>query len=99
MIQANISTAKSQLSRLLEQVKVGEEVTISDRDQPIAILIPYRASKTSGKWSARIAELTRRGQLTAPKETVPKNDLPSPLEIPGEVDLAGAIIEERRGGR
>lgn len=31
MIQTNISTVKSQLSRLLEQVKVGEEVTILDR--------------------------------------------------------------------
>ena len=99
MIQANISTAKSQLSRLLERVKVGEEVTISDRDQPIAVLTPYRASATHGKWSARITELTRRGQLVAPKGNAVKNDLPAPLDIEGQVDLAGAIIEERRDGR
>jgi len=99
MIQTNISTAKSQLSRLLEQVKFGEEVIISDRDQPIAVLTPYRASATEGKWSARIKELARRGQLVAPKGAAVKNDLPAPLDIQGKVDLAGAIIEERRGGR
>jgi prevent-host-death family protein len=99
MIQTNISTAKSQLSRLLERVKAGEEVTISDRDEPIAILTSYRASADKGRWSGRIAALTKRGQLRVPKTTTAKADLPQPMDVQVKVDLAGAIIEERRNGR
>jgi prevent-host-death family protein len=37
----NISDAKSQLSRLIEQVAQGQEVVIGRHGRPVARLVPY----------------------------------------------------------
>jgi len=41
MIQANISTIKNNISQYIEKVTCGDEVIISDRDKPVAMLIPF----------------------------------------------------------
>lgn len=41
----NIHDAKTQLSRLLEQVQAGEEVVIAKSGTPIARLVPYVTPK------------------------------------------------------
>lgn len=41
----NIHDAKTQLSKLLEQVQAGGDVVIAKAGQPIARLIPYVAAK------------------------------------------------------
>lgn len=43
MIQANIHEAKTHLSRLIEQVEKGEEVTIARAGKPVARLVPIKA--------------------------------------------------------
>ena len=40
MKTVNVQTAKAQLSRLLEQVRLGEEILITRGDQPVARLVP-----------------------------------------------------------
>jgi prevent-host-death family protein len=42
--QVNIHEAKSQLSRLLEDVEGGERIVIARAGEPVAVLIPYRAA-------------------------------------------------------
>ena len=49
----NIYEAKTQLSRLLEQVNEGEEVIIAKAGHPIARLISYHANKPTRKPGAR----------------------------------------------
>lgn len=44
MKQVNIHEAKTQLSRLLEEVEQGERVVIARAGEPIAVLVPYKAS-------------------------------------------------------
>lgn len=44
METVNIHQAKTNLSRLLSRVKLGEEVVISNRGIPIAKLVPFRTS-------------------------------------------------------
>lgn len=39
-MEINIYAAKTQLSRLVEQVKAGEEVVITRRGKPVAKLVP-----------------------------------------------------------
>ncbi len=46
MNQVNIHEAKTQLSRLLEQVENGEEVVIARNGKPIARLCKYSAATT-----------------------------------------------------
>lgn len=40
MSSVNVHEAKTQLSRLLQRVAAGEEITISNRGVPVARLIP-----------------------------------------------------------
>jgi prevent-host-death family protein len=42
--QVNIHEAKTQLSRLLEEVERGERVVIARAGEPIAVLAPYKAA-------------------------------------------------------
>lgn len=42
--QINIHEAKTQLSKLLSRVALGEEFTIANRGVPVAKLVPYKLS-------------------------------------------------------
>ncbi|BAZ41987.1 prevent-host-death family protein [Calothrix sp. NIES-4101] len=44
METVNIHQAKTNLSRLLSRVELGEEIVISNRGVPIAKLVPFRTS-------------------------------------------------------
>lgn len=44
MKQVNVHEAKSQLSKLLEEVEGGERVIIARAGEPVAVLSPYRAA-------------------------------------------------------
>jgi prevent-host-death family protein len=43
MSHVDVSTAKTQLSRLLERVRAGEEIVITKRGKPFARLCPLAA--------------------------------------------------------
>jgi prevent-host-death family protein len=42
--QVNIHEAKSQLSRLVEEVESGERIVIARAGEPVAVLVPYKAA-------------------------------------------------------
>jgi prevent-host-death family protein len=44
MRQVNVHEAKTQLSRLLEEVEAGERVVIARAGQPVAVLTPYKTA-------------------------------------------------------
>lgn len=44
MKQVNIHEAKTQLSRLLEEVEQGERIVIARAGEPIAVLAPYKTA-------------------------------------------------------
>jgi prevent-host-death family protein len=44
MRQVNVHEAKTELSRLLEEVEAGERVVIARAGQPVAVLVPYQAA-------------------------------------------------------
>ena len=45
MQQVNVHEAKSQLSKLLEKVRLGEEVVIAKAGIPVARVVPYTPPK------------------------------------------------------
>lgn len=45
MQMVNVHEAKSQLSKLLEQVRLGEEIVIAKAGTPVARVIPYTPPK------------------------------------------------------
>jgi prevent-host-death family protein len=101
MIQVNISTIKSRLSSYLDQVKGGEQVVISDRNQPIAMLVPYQTVASSQKWAVRLASLIRSGSIALAKaQKSTRRIVPVvPPETDREVGLTAVLLEERRSGR
>lgn len=44
MKQVNIHEAKTQLSRLLEEVEAGERIVIARAGEPVAVLAPYKTA-------------------------------------------------------
>jgi prevent-host-death family protein len=53
----NIHEAKTHLSRLVERVEAGEEITLARAGRPVARLVPYRARqerRRPGLWKGRV---------------------------------------------
>ena len=53
MTTASISEAKAKLSALLDRVKAGETVTITDRGVPVAQIVPLNGA-SEVDWDARL---------------------------------------------
>jgi prevent-host-death family protein len=45
----NVHAAKTHLSRLLERVEAGEEITLARAGKPVAKLVPYQARREPRK--------------------------------------------------
>ena len=53
----NIHEAKTHLSRLIERVEAGEEITLARAGRPVARIVPYtarRQPRTPGLWKGRV---------------------------------------------
>lgn len=92
---ANIATAKNQFSRLIDRVKHGETILITERDKPVARLQPLDAAEPV------LSAIHASGLLSPPER---KLDLAAFLSAPRPVmahghSLAAAIIEEREDDR
>src|SRR5438094_10452560 len=98
MRTASVSETKAKLSALLDLVKAGEEVTITDRGRPVARLVPATGGSKSDD-EARLQRLERAGLIRRPKKTL---DVEAFLAEP-KIDLGGGVveqlIEDRRSGR
>jgi prevent-host-death family protein len=95
MATASISEAKAKLSALLDRVKAGETVTITDRGVPVAQLTPLHASDEVD-WDARLEKLERQGLIRRPKKKLDVEwFLSRPLPKFKESVLE-ALLEERR---
>lgn len=100
MKSANIAMAKNQLSRLLRRVKRGETIIITERDRPVARLLPIAASDQPR--DAEIAELVDCGALLPPAgnplDVAAFLDAPRPRIHPG-ASLTAAVLAEREEAR
>jgi len=95
MVTASISEAKAKLSALLDRVKAGETVTITDRGVPVAQLTPLHANDEVD-WDARLEKLERQGLIRRPKRKLDvERFLSRPLPKFRESVLE-ALLEERR---
>lgn len=57
----NIHAAKTHLSRLIERVEAGEEITLARAGKPVAKLVPYttrRQPRRPGLWKGRVTIAT-----------------------------------------
>ena len=93
MKSATITEVKNQLSSIIDRVRAGESVVVTDRGRPVATIEPVRADVDDG---ARLARLERSGIIR------PASKPPPPLQaaLPkSKASAVEALIDERRSGR
>jgi len=100
MLKTSITDAKNGFSALIEQVRSGQTVLITDRDQPVARIEPVTPADLAE--DPRIAKLERAGLITRPRVSggVPDDFFKRviPTAPPG-LSVLQAVLDERREGR
>ena len=96
---ATITDAKNQLSALIDRVRHGETVIITDRGRPVARLVSALSGAAEDP-EGRLARLERRGGLrratAPPPRALVLRKLPKVKKPSGVLE---ALLEERREGR
>lgn len=92
MISAGIKDVKNNLSRLLAQVKAGEEILITERGRPVARIVKENHGDKSIR--AALGPLVQRGLITLPSRSILKDRI-SAVGIPGK-PVSEMVIEARR---
>jgi prevent-host-death family protein len=92
--RASVSQTKNQLSALLEQVRQGETVVITDHDRPVAQITAVAASDVSGEG---LAGLERKGLVR--RGGGHRCDLADPVTVRHGASALDALLDERSTGR
>jgi len=92
MIRAGVKDVKNNLSRLLTQVKAGDEILITERGKPIARIVKENNNEKSIR--AALGPLIQKGLIALPSRRIQKNSL-VPIETSGK-PASEMVIEDRR---
>lgn len=92
MISVGIKEVRNNLSRLLAQVKAGEEILITKRGRPIARIVKENHGDKSIR--AALEPLVQRGMITLPSRSLLKDRI-SVVETLGK-PVSEMVIENRR---
>jgi len=96
MTRAPIAELKAKLSYYLDRVRHGQEIVVTDRGRPIALISPIRGAEEQ---ESRKDWLIRTGRLRPPLETLDKSfwKMSRPKDPAGRG--VAVLLEERREGR
>lgn len=93
---AGVAELKSRLSLYLAAVKLGEEVTVTDRGEPIARLVPL---DPTARHQRRLQELARLGLVRLPRRKVTAQEiLDRALPKDPEGRSLRILLKEREAG-
>ena len=95
MATASISETKAKLSALLDRVRNGESITITDRGVPVAQLVPL-VEMDDADWEAHVRRLERDGLITRPRKKLEPGWLRSRPLPEARKSVLEALLEERR---
>lgn len=86
MKAVRVADLKARLSEYLRLVRRGEEVTVLDRETPVARIVPYKSE---------LLVVVRQPSPDSP--LLHEIPLPRPLRI--DADVVALLLEERQGER
>ncbi len=92
MINAGIKDLKNNLSRLLDKVKAGEEILITERGKPIARIVKEGNGNRSIR--AALGPLIQKGMIALPSGSIVKEGLAT-ADAPGR-PVSEMVVEDRR---
>jgi len=92
MISKGIKDVKNNLSRLLAQVKAGEEILITERGRPVARIV--KENHGDKYLRAALGPLVQRGLIALPSRSIMKDRI-SAVKAPGK-PISEMVIEDRR---
>ena len=96
MKRATITEAKNGLSALIDQVRAGETILITDRGVPVARLEP--ASAMTGDDDGRIERLVRAGLATRGSGDFTEFLRRAPVATIDGASVVELVLEERESG-
>jgi prevent-host-death family protein len=93
MSTVGVKELKNRLTQYLRRTKQGEEVVVTERGKPIAVIQPIQSAAPVVSLQARLAKLAAQGLVTLPTR--------KPLRKVRMVKVSGppisrAILEDRR---
>lgn len=68
MASVGIRELKNRLTHYLRRTKQGEEIVVTERGRPIALIQPIRSAERIASLEARLAKLAAQGLLTLPSQ-------------------------------
>ena len=92
-VTVGVRELKNRLTLYLKLVKADQEVIITERGKPIALIQPVGGAGIPRSLEARLAELAARGEITLPEG--PLRPRRRKFKISGR-SLSELIIEDRR---
>ncbi len=93
MSMVGVKELKNRLTQYLRRTKSGEEVIVTDRGKPIAMIQPIHSAKPTKSLEARLARLASRGLITLPtRKPLKRVHLAKVSGIP----ISKMILEDRR---
>jgi len=93
MSTVGIRELKNRLSYYLSRMKQGEEIVVTERGKPIAIIQPIESAKAIASLEAKLAGMAAQGLIDLPEK--------APLEKIRLVQVSGVptskvVVEDRR---
>ena len=93
MSTVGVKQLKDRLTEYLRHTKQGEEVVVTERGTPIALIQPIKRADKAASLEAKLARLAAQGTVTLPTQ--------KPLKRVRLVNVSGkpisrAIVEDRR---
>lgn len=85
-MDVGIRELRTSLSRYVQRVKDGEEITVTEHGKPVARLVPLEGER-------KIDRLIREGVVIPARRRTGRR--PKPIDVPG-LSLSEIVIEQRR---
>lgn len=92
MSTVGVKELKNRLTEYLRRTKRGEEVVVTERGKPIALIQPIHSVPPAASLEARLAKLAAEGLVTLPTRR-PRRV--RPVKVSG-APVSRTILEDRR---
>jgi prevent-host-death family protein len=93
MSTVGVKELKNRLTHYLRRTKQGEEVIVTERGQPIALIQGIQSAEHIATREARLARLAAQGVVTLPARKLIKRIRPVKVSGP---PISRLILEDRR---